>query len=335
MNNKILIIFAMLLCCGFTLNAQITIGSGGFHIKSGAVVVLNGLHLQPSEDIHIKNNVMRVSNTPIPGNPHESIAQVYQWDKVITTKGLTGIYVGPSKLNGNSLSQLQLAYNATNSTDNFVVSTNSAVISTNNFVFETFPVTVWQQLTAVERGSVLPLQLLSFTGKELNNSIQLKWSVANEERIKDYTVLRSGDARQFSALDIVVATCKGCGVNTNYGYNDQQPLAGFNFYKLLITDESGKQSYSDVVKLQFASENMKISLSPNPAKNLVMISGLKVSGIYNLQVLASDGKVVYVAKISNKGTSYEINISNWANGIYFVRLTNKQGAVYQQKIVKQ
>lgn len=334
MKNK-LIIVAALTCCWAAGNAQLTIGSGGLYIQSGATVVLDRLHLQPNEAINLQNNTLSVTNAPVPGTPKATIARVYQWTDTIRSKGLIGIYVQPAELNGNNFSALQLAYNSTSDPGNFRVSNASVAVSSTNFVFETVAPTTWMQLTAVESNTVLPLQLLSFTGTQKGNSSWLQWKVAQEENVKDYTIEHSKDGKNFLKIGRQDAICNGCNAEVDYLFEDRKPASGNNYYRLLMRDWDGKYTHSNIVQLYYAPSTQDITVSPNPTKNRIMLSGMNPEERYTLQLLAADGKVVFAKTLVQTGGHYALDISAWADGAYLLRLAGRKGNVYHQTIIKQ
>ncbi|MFN4233291.1 MAG: SBBP repeat-containing protein [Bacteroidia bacterium] len=75
--------------------------------------------------------------------------------------------------------------------------------------------------------------------------------------------------------------------------------------------------------------NEIIKIYPNPAKEALTI---EVSENSKLEVYAYDGKLVAQENIANRTV---LNVSNFNNGIYFVRLTNEAGETYQTKFMKQ
>lgn len=333
MNYKYLLLASLLCGSAAGYAQQLSVGNGGLYIKSGATVVLDRLHLQPNQDIAIQNNILLVSSTPAPGTPNGSIARVYKWTDTIQTKGLVGIYVQSSELNGNTFSLLQLAYNPTNNPNDFVVSNMSVAMSANNFVFETMASTVWKQLTAIESGAALPLHLLSFTGTKKEQSVALQWTVANEGIMKQYVVERSKDGKNFENIGVVKSTCNGCNQNTDYNFIDNRPEKGNNYYRLQMMGLNQQSEYSNVVKIYFEPSEQAIRLSPNPATEKCRITGLNNIQAYKLTVVSADGRKVFASEIHN-AASFELNISTWPTGSYFIHLINDNGLDWKQKIIR-
>ncbi|MBO4752089.1 MAG: T9SS type A sorting domain-containing protein [Bacteroidales bacterium] len=82
-----------------------------------------------------------------------------------------------------------------------------------------------------------------------------------------------------------------------------------------------------------ASSNVSMSLYPNPANNNVKLSIAGVSGNVTCTVLDMSGRVVY-SKTINAEEATTINVSNFAKGAYFVRVTNNEFTKVEKLVVR-
>ena len=117
----------------------------------------------------------------------------------------------------------------------------------------------------------LPIELLSFTGKQDNNTIILEWKTASETN-NDYFVLqRSYDNKEW--YDIHQENGQGnSNTLTNYNYTDVDIFENVVFYKLKQVDFDGKEStYGPIyinrnnddkqnVNIYFYMENLNINM---------------------------------------------------------------------------
>ena len=83
----------------------------------------------------------------------------------------------------------------------------------------------------------------------------------------------------------------------------------------------------DVSVREQIQQQMEVSLYPNPAKEKVMIKGIKPAEVQFYNVL---GQMVKTVKNSN-----EINVAGLPEGIYLLHITNTEGKVYTNKITIQ
>ena len=76
-----------------------------------------------------------------------------------------------------------------------------------------------------------------------------------------------------------------------------------------------------------------ISVYPNPASSEINLSWNKKEDV-NIKIYNSFGKLVYFSKNQNLIKNQKIDISNYASGLYFVRINNSQGEL-TKKILKE
>ena len=112
---------------------------------------------------------------------------------------------------------------------------------------------------------VLPVTLLSFEGREIEGEVRLNWATIMEESFEKFVVERSSNGVIFDAIGEVPSAGRNIqNIKTEYGFNDVNPLIGFNYYRLKMVDIDEKFEYSPlkVVKSQSAK---KFWVHPNPS----------------------------------------------------------------------
>ncbi|SES95518.1 M12 family metallo-peptidase [Hymenobacter actinosclerus] len=106
----------------------------------------------------------------------------------------------------------------------------------------------------------LPVTLTDFTARRAGATTLLSWRTASESSMAYFEVERSSDGSTFAALGRVAAT------NTNsvhnYTFTDPTPGAGLSYYRLLMRELNGKQTYSAVVTVSVVTGT---SAASNPA----------------------------------------------------------------------
>lgn len=73
-------------------------------------------------------------------------------------------------------------------------------------------------------------------------------------------------------------------------------------------------------------ENIFVKIHPNPFENILRISDIQ-NGLNEIEIFNSKGQTFYNSKISKHLSEIEINLSDQASGIYFVKLSNNEKAV--------
>ena len=175
----------------------------------------------------------------------------------------------------------------------------------------------------------LPVNILSFDAKSLNNkTVQLTWNVAAEVDVKEYIVERSNDNRNWSAIGTVKASQK-----STYGFNDNSPASGVNYYRLAIKDVNASVAFSDIRSVNFSGKG-NMALYPNPANNTLFVSGTDdknvVISIYNevgqiVNTLSSNGETIRTGGI---------DVSQLLPGAYSIQVKGESGLT-TMRFVKQ
>lgn len=169
-------------------------------------------------------------------------------------------------------------------------------------------------------GSVLPVELVSFSAQELSEGVILKWSTATEIN-NDYFELHSSfDGVSFSK----VATINGNGTTsdlTEYSYLDKLPSSDVSrlFYYLKQVDYDGQFEFLRTIVLELSRSVVEeFDIYPNPAngpyvhvRSNVDISKITISNMDGQQVLE---------KLNFPDD--RINIEGLVTGNYFMRIVS-------------
>ena len=73
-------------------NAQFVVGTEGMTVKSGAVLTIDSLVLQPSTDLTITSNRLQRSVINVPVNTGNSINRVFSFTSPINFTGTAGFF---------------------------------------------------------------------------------------------------------------------------------------------------------------------------------------------------------------------------------------------------
>lgn len=118
--------------------------------------------------------------------------------------------------------------------------------------------------------TVLPVELLTFEADALDRTVKLGWSTATESGSSHFHVQRSADGEDFEEIGVVDAA--GTSFNTiAYGFTDEQPTTGTNYYRLKQVDTDGSFSYSGIATANFGSAIVAGTPYPNPTDGAVNV----------------------------------------------------------------
>lgn len=171
-------------------------------------------------------------------------------------------------------------------------------------------------------GTIVPVELTSFTAQYVGNTTQLNWTTATELNNLGFDIQRSTNGNDFVMIDFVF----GKGTTTeiqNYSYVDNTTSPNLNYaYRLKQIDFNGSYNYSDVINLG-ESNPLKFELAqnyPNPFNPATTISiGLPVKSDVALDVYNIVGERVlslYNGELAAGNYNYTVDASNLTSGIY-------------------
>lgn len=162
--------------------------------------------------------------------------------------------------------------------------------------------------------SVVPVELVDFSGKIVKNHIELTWTTANELNNAGFEIEKSKNGSDWERVVFI----DGAGTTHDYQryeYADQAPFSGINYYRLKQMDFDGRFDYSKVISFNMTA-NDQVRIYPNPASHTIEISGIDQGKIVMTNNL---GRMVLQASYPGS----DIDISALSNGIYFIQISTE------------
>jgi hypothetical protein len=102
-----------------------------------------------------------------------------------------------------------------------------------------------------------------------------------------------------------------------YCFQDQRPA---NTNLSVLINEALK---NDIIRL---------TVAPNPSSNTIEVV-LNNSTFNKVMITSLDGKTILAAPVTNN-ESFQVDVSTYANGLYIVSVIDKDGNIYNQKLIK-
>lgn len=180
---------------------------------------------------------------------------------------------------------------------------------------------------------ILPVTFLGINAKkEVNNTVSIKWDVADEVDVRGYEVEKSTNGATFTKVGFVAANGKPA-----YSFTDGAMTEGVVYYRVKNVDLDGKYKYSSVVKLNGKSNTSSTVLKafPSPAQSQVTLQHEKLgaSGFITLTTLS--GQVVKRITPGAQAVQTVIDLNGTQPGMYLLQTSDGNGNVENIKIVKQ
>lgn len=169
--------------------------------------------------------------------------------------------------------------------------------------------------------STLPLHLLSFTAVRQGDNALLQWQTVNEVNTSHFEI-ECSKGRDAAAFENIGATAAAnIGGTHSYSFTDNTPAKGINYYRLKQVDRDGGYTYSHIVSLIFESNDKKLNIYPNPAKNTITIGYAGNQKTVRLTIFDGGGRQV-MFKEFNTGGILQADVSTLAKGVYTVKLND-------------
>jgi hypothetical protein len=193
-------------------------------------------------------------------------------------------------------------------------------------------VTSFSDFTGMSSLEALPVVLSSFTASLVNNTVQLKWTTAEEKNSSHYEIERSNDAVNFSKIGTVTSLNSLTG--STYNFTDVNPLSGKNYYRLRMVDIDGQFEYSEVKLINRDVTAATFRVYPNPVKSSLTVQLVKAKAGANIQIVDMKGQRISLIPVPEQSTLMNISVSGLIPGQYQL-IYNNNGEQYMQKIIRQ
>ena len=177
----------------------------------------------------------------------------------------------------------------------------------------------------------VPLTLIGFQADRNGTNTNCTWQTTAEVNTAYFIVQRSTNGIEFTNQNTIKAKGISTEVNT---YNcvdaidkDLKNIPAI-YYRLQIVDKDGHFSYSKIVRVNLISNN-EFSIYPNPAKELVKISGKDINTV---QITDINGRIL-ILKNNINSDFVSIDIRDLSKGVYLINILSKSGSKLINKLL--
>ncbi|HMF73408.1 MAG TPA: FG-GAP-like repeat-containing protein, partial [Flavitalea sp.] len=185
---------------------------------------------------------------------------------------------------------------------------------------------------------LLPLTLLSFSGRIAGTDALLNWTTDHETNTIAFDVERSLNGSHFS-LEGTVSSNNITGIQ-QYTFTDAG-ITTINapalYYRLKQRDIDGRFTYSPVIKLSLANKTSMVQLYPNVVINQATLY-FTLNKNEKVQVTITDNSGRIVKRFSHKleagSSSLPVDVSSLAPGIYNLEV-HHQGKQETKRFIKE
>ena len=191
----------------------------------------------------------------------------------------------------------------------------------------------FSQFSVTGESMVLPVTLSDFAATlKTDQMVLLTWIASDEMSITDFEVQKSNDGHDWNTIGTVDA--KGdLSIPASYSLTDMHPATGINYYRLIIQNTDGLNSYSPVRSVNITSL-VDISVFPNPASDIINISMDNAGSETSVVFMTSLGQVLASSVMGHSGNSTtSLNIRNYPSGTYLLQVRNGENMLKTSIVV--
>jgi hypothetical protein len=169
--------------------------------------------------------------------------------------------------------------------------------------------------------TTLPVTLVSFTGQQIADQINLRWETASEKNFDYFSLEKSLNGSIF--FEISKLPSHGTTNQANvYRFDDSNPIIGKNYYRLKSVDFDGYLEYFDIISIDYSTER-QFNLYPNPTdgKSITAKINFQLDQEYSITIFNSFG--VPVGKFSSIQPEVELSFTDsLPTGVYFAKFSS-------------
>ena len=178
---------------------------------------------------------------------------------------------------------------------------------------------------------VLPVNLIDFKVNNVNCTADIRFTTAVEIDLATFEIEYSNDGFSYNKLTVIKA--KGNSASEHkYNYAMSLMPGKDYFFRLKMINTDGSFDYSAVNKVSSCKKTAAALISPNPVKSMVTISGLN-DGNNTIKIFASNGQLV--KSLHTQFNVVKSDMSKFSSGTYLVQITDADGNMQQQKLIKE
>ena len=164
--------------------------------------------------------------------------------------------------------------------------------------------------------TVLPVGLLSFNAAVANSIVNLEWTTTNEKNVAHYLIQKSSNGIDFYLIG-KITSANNPAVHY-YSFTDQNPVAGKNYYRLVVVDTDGSSEISEIEVIE-SSAAYDFTITPNPSNGKFTLSAtVNGSATINIKMVNLIGQTILQFQDETSEVTYqkELYLTYLPKGVY-------------------
>lgn len=170
---------------------------------------------------------------------------------------------------------------------------------------------------------ILPIDLLSFTGRCNNGHIVLAWTTASEMNNDYFTIERSEDGSNWEGIGTVKSAGNSSTIQ-NYSLAADETNDQISYFRLKQTDLDGHFKYFNTLQVNNCfKDDMGLNIYPNPSNGRSLFGrlNLKANEAYTIEIFDNLGKMI--SRLVSAQSEFTVNFpQTLPSGVYFARISS-------------
>ena len=184
----------------------------------------------------------------------------------------------------------------------------------------------WSVTSAVAFNATgaVPLHWDHIKAQLINGRTKISWATFQEINTDSFYIEHSTDGRAFSMIGKAKASGNSTSVS-RYEHIHENPVKGFNYYRIKQTDLDGRFEYSVIVKVLNLKDSRETIIAPNPVTDMLHVAEPSMIFINSLEVYDTKGSLIVRKDIGREVQVYSLPVNELKSGQYILRITDRSG----------
>ena len=151
--------------------------------------------------------------------------------------------------------------------------------------------------------------------RQHDREVTLSWTTTSEHNNQRFDIEHSLDGKTFDRVGSIAGQ-GNTTFPTNYTFSHAVASAGLHYFRWKQVDFDGTYSYSDIKSIRV--KNNELVIFPNPTNGIIRVNS-DIDDDTKVLISSKEGQQVLAIDIIQNN---QIDISNLANGVYFMTIIN-------------
>lgn len=176
--------------------------------------------------------------------------------------------------------------------------------------------------------------LIIFGDTNVKDQVELEWTIYNVPGEWKFDVLRSKNGHDFEKIG-QLSPSKEVGTEAFY-FMDESPWKGTGYYKVQIHDEQSEYfAESNIISTSLFEQKRRFLIYPNPFEEKLKIDlDQSISSNIQIQIFSTIGKLIQTETVGSNTIHHQLDLTNLASGVYYVKMIIDNETYEVYKIVK-